>query len=67
MQRPLGNYTHARSVQQVLNLVRERLGAAGAQLGRKVELEGQEIVEFIAASKGREDMVGQVHSCDVDW
>lgn len=47
----------------MLNLVRERLGAAGAQLGRKMILEGQEIIEYIAAAEGQEDMVGRVRIC----
>ena len=37
---------------QVLGLAKERLAAAGVQLGRKVVLEGQEIIEYIAASEG---------------
>lgn len=41
-------------------MVTERLGATGAQLGRKLVVDGQEIVEYIAASEGREDMVGKV-------
>lgn len=45
-------------------MVRDRLAASGVQLGRKVVVEGQEIVEFIAASAGREDMVGQVSGRD---
>lgn len=45
---------------QALGLVKERLGASGVQLGRKVVVDGQEIVEFIAASEGREYMVGKV-------
>lgn len=45
---------------KALSLVKERLGASGVQLGRKVVVDGQEIVEFIAASEGREDMVGKV-------
>lgn len=40
--------------------MKERLGASGVQLGRKVVVDGQEIIEYIAASEGREDMVGQV-------
>lgn len=48
------------STRQALGLAKERLGASGVQLGRKVVVDGQEIVEFIAASEGREDMVGQV-------
>eukprot|EP00903_Cladosiphon_okamuranus_P011859 g11140.t1 len=42
-----------------IRLVKERLGASGVQLGRKVVVDGQEIVEFIAASEGREDMIGK--------
>lgn len=48
-------------------MVKETLGATGAQLGRKLVVEGQDIVEFIAASEGREDMVGKVtsHGCSM--
>lgn len=45
---------------KALSLVKERLDASGVQLGRKVVVDGQDIVEFIAASEGREDMVGKV-------
>lgn len=41
-------------------MAKERLGASGVQLGKKLVVEGQEIIEFIAASAGREDMVGKV-------
>lgn len=41
-------------------MAKERLGASGVQLGRKVVVDGQEIVEIMAASEGREDMVGKV-------
>lgn len=50
---------------QVLGLAKERLAAAGVQLGRKVVLEGQEIIEYIAASEGQEDMVGRVRTIGV--
>lgn len=43
--------------------MKDRLGASGVQLGRKMVVDGQEIVEFIAASEGREYMVGKVHQC----
>lgn len=45
---------------QITNLLKNKLRASGVQLGRKVTINGQEIVEFIVASEGREDMVGQV-------
>ncbi|CAM9257044.1 unnamed protein product [Ectocarpus sp. 12 AP-2014] len=51
--------THPELYTKALGLVKERLGASGVQLGRKVMVEGQEIVEFIAASEGREYMVGK--------
>ncbi|CBN73873.1 conserved unknown protein [Ectocarpus siliculosus] len=51
--------THPELYAKALGLVKERLGASGVQLGRKVVVEGQEIVEFIAASEGREYMVGK--------
>ncbi len=44
--------------------MKERLGASGVQLGKKVVVEGQEIIEFVAASEGREDMVGKVGATD---
>ncbi|CAN0064085.1 unnamed protein product [Pylaiella littoralis] len=51
--------THSEVYAKALSLVKETLGATGAQLGRKLVVEGQDIVEFIAASEGREDMVGK--------
>lgn len=50
---------------QVLGLARERLAASGVQLGRKVVLEGQEIIEYIAAAEGQEDIVGRVRTIGV--
>lgn len=47
---------------QITGLLKNRLDASGVQLGRKVVVDGQEIVEFIIASEGREDMVGQVRN-----
>lgn len=49
----------------MLGLARERLGASGVQLGRKVVLEGQEIIEYIAASEGQADIVGRVRTIAV--
>lgn len=40
--------------------MKDRLCASGVQLGRKTIVEGQEIIEYIAVSDGREDMLGQV-------
>eukprot|EP00752_Nemacystus_decipiens_P007983 g7132.t1 len=51
--------SHPEVYTTALSLAKERLGASGVQLGRKVVVDGQEIVEFIAASEGREDMVGK--------
>lgn len=59
--RPINHERHFVSTyRKALSLVKERLGASGVQLGRKVVVDAQEIIEFIAASEGREDMVGKV-------
>lgn len=66
--RPLFSLVSALSLNvtapQVIGLLKNRLGASGVQLGRKLLVDGREILEYIAASEGREDMIGQVRSCD---
>lgn len=42
-----------------------RLAATGIHVGRKVAVEGQEIIEFIAESEGRAEMVGQVRTWEL--
>ncbi|CAN0031897.1 unnamed protein product, partial [Scytosiphon promiscuus] len=51
--------SHSEVYSKALALAKERLGASGVHVGKKVVVDGQEILEFIAASEGREDMVGK--------